>query len=423
MKVKRRQKSPFGSAWLTVALTAVSLAVVIGAGISWDGPSAGSVVEPHAGSKIAQTDGPSDTDSYYLALGDSVPVWGPASYPDLLLAQYQRTNPNLQLVNLAVSGATTASMLGDGQYSSALAFLHAHQGEVKLITIDIGGNDVVGCGFSGSTSQCFQQALATMKKNIATILAGLHSAAPGVPVFGMTYYDPFLGDWLGGGASRALALATIPDTVALNADLISLYGRDMTADVQGAFAVTDSTNRVVSPWGTAPVDVVDACQWLDIICAAGQPEGFGDDPNDAGQVQIALAFESVISAYQEQGYWEVATDGGVFAFGNAPFEGSMGGTKLSAPVVGIAPTPDGRGYWEVAADGGVFAFGDAPFEGSMGGTQLSAPVVGIAPTPDGKGYWEVAADGGVFSFGDAKFDGSMGNQHLDASIAGVGADS
>ncbi len=217
-----------------------------------------------------------------------------------------------------------------------------------------------------------------MKQNIATMLAGLHSAAPGVPVFGMTYYDPFLGDWLGGGANRALALATIPDTVALNADLISLYGRDMTADVQGAFAVTDSTNRVVSPWGTAPVDVVDACQWLDIVCAAGQPEGFGDDPNDAGQVQIALAFESVISAYQEQGYWEVATDGGVFAFGNASFEGSMGGTKLNAPVVGIAATPDGKGYWEVAADGGVFGFGDASFEGSMGGTKLNAPVVGIA---------------------------------------------
>jgi hypothetical protein len=46
--------------------------------------------------------------------------------------------------------------------------------------------------------------------------------------------------------------------------------------------------------------------------------------------------------------------------------------------VGIAATPDGRGYWEVAADGGVFSFGDAPFLGSMGGTRLNAPIVGIA---------------------------------------------
>jgi hypothetical protein len=35
--------------------------------------------------------------------------------------------------------------------------------------------------------------------------------------------------------------------------------------------------------------------------------------------------------------------------------------------VGIAATADGGGYWEVASDGGVFAFGDAAFHGSMGG--------------------------------------------------------
>ena len=49
------------------------------------------------------------------------------------------------------------------------------------------------------------------------------------------------------------------------------------------------------------------------------------------------------------------------------------------------PTPGGRGYWEVASDGGIFAFGDAPFYGSMGGTPLNRPIVGIASTPDGTG--------------------------------------
>jgi hypothetical protein len=56
----------------------------------------------------------------------------------------------------------------------------------------------------------------------------------------------------------------------------------------------------------------------------------------------------------------------------------MGGRRLDAPVLGITPTPDGGGYWEVASDGGIFAFGDAPFYGSMGGQRLDAPVVGIA---------------------------------------------
>jgi len=76
-------------------------------------------------------------------------------------------------------------------------------------------------------------------------------------------------------------------------------------------------------------------------------------------------------------------------------------------VVGMAATPDGRGYWEVASDGGIFSFGDAAFYGSMGGQHLTAPVVGMATTPDGRGYWEVASDGGIFSFGDAGFAGSV----------------
>ena len=112
------------------------------------------------------------------------------------------------------------------------------------------------------------------------------------------------------------------------------------------------------------------------------------------------------------GYWIVgptgslASDGGVFSFGDAQFHGSMGGRPLNRPIVGIAGTPDGQGYWMVASDGGVFSFGDAQFHGSMGGRPLNQPIVGIAGTPDSQGYWMVASDGGVFTFGDAQFHGS-----------------
>jgi len=118
------------------------------------------------------------------------------------------------------------------------------------------------------------------------------------------------------------------------------------------------------------------------------------------------------------GYWLSAADGGVFSFGNAAFEGSMGATHLNAPVVGMAGTPDGGGYWLVAADGGVFSFGDAGFHGSMGAVRLNSPVVGIAPTA-GAGYWMVAGDGGIFAFGDAGFHGSMGATHLNAPVVGM----
>jgi hypothetical protein len=87
--------------------------------------------------------------------------------------------------------------------------------------------------------------------------------------------------------------------------------------------------------------------------------------------------------------------------------------------MGITTTPDGKGYWLVAADGGVFAFGDAGYYGSTGNTVLNEPIVGITTTPDGKGYWLVAADGGVFAFGDADFYGSTGAQVLNEPIVGT----
>ena len=107
-----------------------------------------------------------------------------------------------------------------------------------------------------------------------------------------------------------------------------------------------------------------------------------------------------------RGYWLVASDGGIFSYGDAQFYGSSGSIVLNKPVVGMAATPDGNGYWLVASDGGVFSYGDAMFYGSTGSIRLNLPVVGMAPTPDGNGYYLVGFDGGVFTFGDANFYGS-----------------
>jgi N-acetylmuramoyl-L-alanine amidase len=74
-----------------------------------------------------------------------------------------------------------------------------------------------------------------------------------------------------------------------------------------------------------------------------------------------------------------------------PFAGASLGENAvnnpNAPIVGMAATPDGGGYWLVASDGGIFSFGDAHFYGSEGGVQLNAPIVGMAATPSGNGYW------------------------------------
>ena len=106
------------------------------------------------------------------------------------------------------------------------------------------------------------------------------------------------------------------------------------------------------------------------------------------------------------GFWAVAADGRILAFGDVQSAGDLAGQKLGGPIVSLAGTPAGRGYWMVAADGGVFAFGDASFLGAPAG-QLRSPAVHLEPTPSGKGYWILSAAGEVFPFGDAAFRGQL----------------
>ncbi len=121
----------------------------------------------------------------------------------------------------------------------------------------------------------------------------------------------------------------------------------------------------------------------------------------------------------EHGYWLFSSTGRVVQFGDAPFFGTMSGTRLNGAIVGSIATPTGKGYYMVASDGGVFAFGDARFRGSMGNAHLNQPVVGLVPTATNKGYWLVASDGGVFSFGDAAFHGSMGATPLNKPVVSM----
>ena len=161
--------------------------------------------------------------------------------------------------------------------------------------------------------------------------------------------------------------------------------------------------------------------WL--VASDGGIFAFGDAGfyGSTGAMPLNKPIVGMATTADGKGYWLVASDGGIFAFGDARFYGSTGGMPLNKPIVGMAATPDGKGYWLVASDGGIFAFGDAVFYGSTGGMPLNKPIVGMAATPDGKGYWLVASDGGIFAFGDARFYGSTGAIPLNKPIVGMAA--
>ena len=129
------------------------------------------------------------------------------------------------------------------------------------------------------------------------------------------------------------------------------------------------------------------------------------------------------------GYWMVASDGGVFAYGNAGFVGSIPGlgvhpagsgwpNSLNAPIVGMVPSRDGRGYFMVASDGGVFAFGDARFAGSCPGIGgCAGAAVAVMPDASGNGYWIVTKNGSVYGFGDASYQGAPGQGTVTSAAA------
>jgi len=223
-------------------------------------------------------------------------------------------------------------------------------------------------------------------------------AVVGDPQTGVSVYDSYQsGGWgvVGGTSAGAPLMAGIVAVsgAAVGNDAHSLYGG-------AANDVVAGSNGSCSPA---------------YLCTAGP--GY-DGPTGVGTPTAALLPHAPPPT---GGYWLVASDGGIFPFGNAGGYGSTGGQHLNQPIVGMARTPSAHGYWLVASDGGIFPFGDAGGYGSTGNVRLNQPIVGMAPSSDGGGYWLVASDGGIFPFGDAHGYGSTGNIHLNKPIVGMAA--
>jgi hypothetical protein len=231
-----------------------------------------------------------------------------------------------------------------------------------------------------------------------------------------------------GGAADARAANDQADALGVPATVPIYYADDTqsTADqvrpyYQGAGSVG---RRPVGGYGD--IDVVDPLLAEGIITVGWQTAAWS-----AGRVSsIAHLYQRVTptrpsvgpaSSYDENvilrpdwGAWTPATSTVI------PPSLAEAHMILNKPACAIVLRPAADGYWIVAEDGGVFAFGAAPAlepqvedpPGSghvvpLAAHHLNGPIIGAACTPSGNGLLLCGADGGVFPAGDAPMLGSV----------------
>jgi lysophospholipase L1-like esterase len=265
------------------------------------------------------------TPRYYLALGDSLSQGMQPNAHGVLrdtnqgyvndLFKTERAHArNLRLVQLGCGGETSTSMLtGKGnasnarkfhcpvthgsQLAAAVRFLKAHhsRGQVPLVTIDIGANDVDGCASAANVGACVTAGTTAIKHNVPKILAALKKAAPaGTKFVGMNLYDPVLSGYFSSNPNtRSLAAASPLLLKEVNDDLTSADAKAgfKTADVADAFHSYDSTLTAFQG-SQVPDNVATVCNWT-WACTA-PPRGPSIHANQHGYAVMASAFEKVI---------------------------------------------------------------------------------------------------------------------------------
>jgi lysophospholipase L1-like esterase len=250
--------------------------------------------------------------TYYVSLGDSYsvgyqPVPGGAT-PGY--ATYVAARTHLTLVNFGCAGATTTSLLqtvgcpdllphtaGGQSYptttqaAAALAFITAHHGHIGLITVTIGGNDIVPCATKPNAASCVVTAASGISINVTALASQLRAAAGAkVPIIGSTYPDVILGSYVWpvhppSATAISLAKLSVPAFKAIiNPTLAKSYAKSggSFVDVTRASGAYTSLTRTVDTktYGTIPVPVAAVCS-LTWFCARGNIH-----PRDAGYTLI-----------------------------------------------------------------------------------------------------------------------------------------
>jgi len=295
--------------------------------------------------------------------------------------------------NQSTMAATPTSVAADGSTPSTIAVtLDDHFGNAvpgKTVTLSQGGGHSV---ISPATSVTDSTGVATFHVTDTTAEYVTYGAA-----------DSSDGNLLVSDSAR-VTFGTPPPILPVAADCAVVVDRPtVPADGQTAATVT----VLLNDGSGFPV----AGRTVALTASGGSSKVSPSAPatDSSGKVTFSVtdASPEAVTYTASDTTDHVALSQSVVVTFTAAGAAAAAGPALNRPIVGKAATADGKGYWLVASDGGIFAFGDAGFFGSTGALALNRPIVGMAATADGKGYWLVASDGGIFAFGDAAFYGSI----------------
>jgi hypothetical protein len=135
---------------------------------------------------------------------------------------------------------------------------------------------------------------------------------------------------------------------------------------------------------------------------AGQLPGFEPGQHICGPQTCGSPIQCDGTQWIDHGGWDESLLAADFFQGVQPVTNT-----LARPCVSIVMHPSGNGYWIIAQDGGIFAFGAAPALKPPAALQPGHLIQAAACTPTGNGLVLVGSDGGVFTVGDARFYGSV----------------
>ena len=242
--------------------------------------------------------------SYYVSIGDSYSVgFQPVpGGPTTGYTGYVAKKLKLTLENFGCGGATSSSVLtvlgpcgsngygppagtglapvpsGETQVQAADDFISTHHGQIGLITVSIGGNDITSCAGAANPITCVSAALTTVNANVNTLTSDLETALNGekTPIVGLTYPDVILGEWVLNPPNQSLAnLSALAFKDLINPQLKT----DYTSVPNGKFAdVTEAKPLTLSlvktkkfgTHGVVPVAVIEVCK-LTWFCSSQAP--------------------------------------------------------------------------------------------------------------------------------------------------------